>query len=89
MGRGDIKRELIKLEKNVIGFINHYSASALEEDRAEIYQCLISCPDEALNNNDIIVSKKAKRIKKFLNEFDKKGIDEEKIIYWANLIDYR
>ena len=86
---GDTEREWIKLEKNVMGFINHYSTSALEEDRAEIYQYLISCPDEALNNNDIIVSKKAKRIQKFLNEFDKKGIGDEKNNFWANLIDYR
>ena len=86
---GDTEREWIKLEKNVMGFINHYSTSALEEDRAEIYQYLISCPDEALNNNDVIVSKKAKRIQKFLNEFDSKGIGDEKNNFWANLIDYR
>ena len=62
------------MEKHQRGFINHYSTTALEEDRAEIYQYLISCPDEALNNNDIIVSKKAKRIKEFLNKFDKNGV---------------
>ena len=71
---GDSEREWIKLEKHQRGFINHYSTTALEEDRAEIYQYLISCPDEALNNNDIIVSKKAKRIKEFLNKFDKNGV---------------
>ena len=86
---GDSEREWIKLEKNQIGFINHYSTSALAEDRAEIYQYLISCPDEALNNNDKIVSKKAKRIQDFLNNFDKDGVGNEKTNYWANLIDYR
>ena len=86
---GDTEREWIKLEKNVMGFINHYSTSALEEDRAEIYQYLMSCPDEALNNNDIIVSKKAKRMQNFLNEFDRKGVGDEKNNFWANLIDYR
>ena len=72
-----------------MGFINHYSTSALEEDRAEIYQYLISCPDEALNNNDVIVSKKAKRIQKFLNGFDEDGMGNNKTNFWANLIDYR
>ena len=86
---GDTEREWIKLEKNKMGFINHYSTSALEEDRAEIYQYLISCPDEALNNNDVIVSKKAKRIQNFINEFDNKGIGDEKNNFWSNLIDYR
>ena len=86
---GDSEREWIKLEKNQIGFINHYSTSSLAEDRAEIYQYLISCPDEALNNNDKIVSKKAKRIQEFLNNFDKDGIGNPKNNYWANLIDYR
>ena len=86
---GDTEREWIKLEKNQIGFINHYSTSSLAEDRAEIYQYLISCPDEALNNNDKIVSKKAKRIQEFLNNFDKDGIGNSKNNFWANLIDYR
>jgi hypothetical protein len=86
---GDSEREWIKLEKNQIGFINHYSTSALAEDRAEIYQYLISCPDEALNNNDKIVSKKAKRIQDFLNEYDNNGMGNEKNNFWANLIDYR
>ncbi len=86
---GDSEREWIKLEKNRVGFINHYSTTALEEDRAEIYQYLISCPDEALNNNDIIVSKKAKRIQEFLNNFDKEGVGNVKNNFWANLIDYR
>ena len=62
---GNTEREWIKLDKNVMGFINHYSTSALEEDRAEIYQYLISCPDEALNNNDIIVSKRQSVYKTF------------------------
>ena len=86
---GDSEREWIKLEKNQKGFINHYSTTALEEDRAEIYQYLISCPDEALNNNDIIVSKKAKRIQQFLNNFDKEGVGNMKNNFWNNLIDYR
>ncbi len=86
---GDSEREWIKLEKNQKGFINHYSTTALEEDRAEIYQYLISCPDEALNNNDVIVRKKAKRIQEFLNNFDKKGVGNLKNNFWANLIDYR
>ena len=86
---GDSERVWIKLEKDKKGFINHYSTTALEEDRAEIYQYLISCPDEALNNNDIIVSKKAKRIQEFLNNFDKDGVGNYKNNFWANLIDYR
>lgn len=85
---GDSEREWIRLEKNKFGFINHYSTSSLAEDRAEIYQYLISCPDEALNNKDIIVSKKAKRIQEFLNNFDKEGFGNKKNNFWANLIDY-
>ena len=50
---GDSEREWVKLEKDVKGFINHYSTTDMAEDRAEIYQYLIGCPDEALNNKDI------------------------------------
>ena len=86
---GDSEREWIKLEKGVNGFINHYSTTALEEDRAEIYQYLIGCPDEAVNNKDEIVSKKAKRIQDFVNNLDKDGIGDIRKNFWANLIDFR
>ena len=86
---GDSERQWIKLDKNVRGFINHYSTTDLAEDRAEIYQYLIGCPDEALNNGDIIVRKKAKRIKDFLNNFDKEGIGNIKNNFWNDLIDFR
>ena len=86
---GDSEREWIKLEKNIKGFINHYSTTDMAEDRAEIYQYLIGCPDEALNNKDIIVRKKAKRILNFINNFDKYGIGNIKNNFWSNLIDFR
>ena len=86
---GDSERQWIKLDKNTRGFINHYSTTDLAEDRAEIYQYLIGCPDEALNNGDIIVRKKAKRIQDFINNFDKEGIGNIKNNFWNNLIDFR
>ena len=86
---GDTEREWVKLDKEIKGFINHYSTTDLAEDRAEIYQYLIGCPDEALNNRDEIVSKKAKRIQNFINNFDKEGIGNIKNNFWANLIDFR
>ena len=86
---GDSEREWVKLDKNTKGFINHYSTTDMAEDRAEIYQYLIGCPDEALNNKDIIVRKKAKRIYDFINNFDKVGIGNIKNYFWSNLIDFR
>ena len=86
---GDSEREWVKLDKNTRGFINHYSTTDMAEDRAEIYQYLIGCPDEALNNKDIIVRKKAKRIHDFINNFDKVGIGNIKNNFWSNLIDFR
>lgn len=86
---GEYEREWIKLDPDAKGFINHYSTSALEEDRAEIYQYLIGCPDEALNNKDEIVQKKVKRIRDFVMKFDKKGIGNVKHNFFANLMDLR
>ena len=86
---GEYEREWIKLDPDAKGFINHYSTSALEEDRAEIYQYLIGCPDEALNNKDEIVQKKVKRIRDFVMKFDKKGIGNPKHNFFANLMDFR
>jgi hypothetical protein len=42
-----------------------------------------------LNNKDIIVRKKAKRIHDFINNFDKVGIGNIKNNFWSNLIDFR
>ena len=86
---GDSERQWIKLDKNTRGFINHYSTTDLAEDRAEIYQYLIGCPDEALNNKDEIVMKKVRRIQEFINQFDNKGIGKKENNFWGNLIDYR
>ena len=86
---GENEREWIKLDKSLKGFINHYSTSALEEDKAEIYQYLIGCPDEALNNKDEIVMKKCRRIQEFINQFDNKGIGKKENNFWGNLIDFR
>ena len=86
---GDSEREWIKLDKDTKGFINHYSTTDLAEDKAEIYQYLIGCPDEALNNGDIIVRKKAKRIQDFLNDVDKEGMGNPQNNFWNNLIDFR
>ncbi len=86
---GEFEREWIQLDKQIHGFINHYSMSALEEDRAEIYQYLIGCPDEALNHKDEIVKRKAKRIRQVISEFDEEGVGNIDNLWWANLIDYR
>ena len=86
---GEFEREWIKLEKGTKGFINHYSTTGLEEDRAEIYQYLIGDPDEALNNKDEIVRKKVKRIQEFVNKFDPKGMGNKNNNFWGNLIDFR
>ena len=86
---GEFEREWIKLDKGTKGFINHYSTTGLEEDRAEIYQYLIGDPDEALNNKDEIVRKKVKRIQEFVNKFDPNGMGNKSNNFWGNLIDFR
>lgn len=86
---GEFEREWIQLDKHVRGFINHYSTSALEEDRAEVYQYLIGSPDEALNHKDEIVKKKANRIKEVLCKFDKDGIGNPDNYFFSHLKDYR
>ena len=86
---GEFEREWIKLDKGTKGFINHYSTTGLEEDRAEIYQYLIGDPDEALNNKDEIVRKKVMRIQEFVNKFDPEGMGNKKNNFWGNLIDFR
>jgi hypothetical protein len=56
---GAYERELVSLSPELIGFINHYSTTAIEEDKAEIYQFLITTPLKALKNQDDIIARKA------------------------------
>jgi len=55
---------------NFRGFLNYYSQSAAEEDKAEIYAHLICRYEFVSKNKDEIIRAKAELIKKRLFEFD-------------------
>ena len=86
---GQSERVWIQLDEHTKGFINHYSTTGSEEDRAEIYQYLIGCPDEALNHKDDIIVKKANHIKSFIVNFDKYGIGDKNKDFFNDLCDFR
>ena len=83
------ERNFIKLDNNIKGFINHFSMSAIEEDKAEIYQFLILNTIKALNNNDDIIKKKVYRIIEILKDFDKIFFINNWENYFRDIYHYR
>ena len=57
------------LADGVKGFLNYYSTTAVEEDKAEIYKSLIMFPEEMLNHTDPIIKRKAETLKTRLEKF--------------------
>ena len=63
--------------------------SAIEEDKAEIYQFLMINTFNALNNKDVIIQKKVYRIIEFLKEFDKIFFVDNWENYFRDIYHYR
>ena len=63
--------------------------SAIEEDKAEIYQFLMINTFNALNNKDVIIQKKVYRIIEFLKEFDKIFFVDNWKNYFRDIYHYR
>jgi hypothetical protein len=54
---------------SVQGFLNHYSITAIEEDKAEIFAALVMHPRGILHHNDQIIQNKGKEIQRRLAVF--------------------
>ena len=63
--------------------------TAIEEDRAEIYQFLILNTFNALNHKDFIIKNKVYRIIEILKEFDKMFFDDNWENYFRDIYHYR
>ena len=63
--------------------------TAIEEDRAEIYQFLILNTFNALNHKDFIIKNKVCRIIEILKEFDKMFFDDNWENYFRDIYHYR
>jgi hypothetical protein len=73
---GHLEREYKEKDSELKGFLNFYSTTGIEEDKAEIYQFLMLDPTSALNHEDIIIKKKANHLKMFLQKFDQIGVGD-------------
>ncbi len=77
------------LSPEVKGFLNFYSTTAIEEDKAEIFQYFMNRTEESLVANDEIIRKKVNFMKKFLEGFDPKGFGCKDFDYFQCIIDFR
>lgn len=68
---GHTEREFKTLDKNKIkGFLNFYSTTAVEEDKAEIFSELLSNFNNVIDNEDSIIVNKGFALIEFLENFD-------------------
>lgn len=86
---GAYEREWKPLSPETKGFLNFYSTTGIEEDKAEIYQFIMSFPNQAFKHQDEVVNKKVFYIGNFLKEFDKDGMGDVENDYFASLSKHR
>jgi hypothetical protein len=89
-GRGGAyEREWKPLSPDIKGFLNFYSTTGIEEDKAEIFQFIMGSPYKAFRCEDEVVNKKVFYIANFLKEFDKEGMGDSENDYFTALIKHR
>jgi len=86
---GAYERDWKPLDPSTEGFLNFYSTTGIEEDKAEIYQYLISNPNKAFKSEDRIINNKVYYIANFLKIFDDKGIGSKDNDFFSALSNYR
>jgi hypothetical protein len=86
---GAYEREYKPLDPSTIGFLNFYSTTGIEEDKAEIFQFLISNPEKAFKYEDKIVNTKIFYIANFLKAFDECGIGNKDNDFFSALANFR
>lgn len=89
-GRGGAyEREWKPLDPDSQGFLNFYSTTGIEEDKAEIFQNLMSNPELGFKHKDRIINNKTYYIANFLKDFDKNGIGNKENDFFSALIIFR
>jgi len=86
---GAYEREWKPLNPELKGFLNFYSTTGIEEDKAEIFQYIMAFPEKAFKYEDEIVNKKIFYIANFMKEFDKESIGNIQNDFFGALIKHR
>jgi hypothetical protein len=83
---GAVNRIWRPLDPAIKGFLNYYSTTGIEEDKAEVFSFLINKPEEVKNNTCSILQKKMDYIKYMMGLFDEDGFPDE---FWERLSSMR
>jgi hypothetical protein len=84
---GAMNRTHKELSPDIDGFLNFYSTTGIEEDKAEIFAHLFLYPDCFENEKNPILLKKFIFIKNLISNFDKQGMGQSN--FWENLKKFR
>ena len=68
-------REWKPLDPAIVGFLNFYSTTAIEEDKAEVYAAMINQEKETSDYDEVLMSKFA-RMKMLMQRYDSKMYSE-------------
>jgi hypothetical protein len=87
-GRGGAyEREWKPLENNKKEFLNFYSTTGIEEDKAEIYAFMMLECNKIKDVENEGLKKKIEYIKNMMNRFNKQGFGKPK--FWELLMKFR
>ena len=86
---GAYEREWKPLDPETKGFLNFYSTTGIEEDKAEVFQYLMSFPEEAFAYKDMIINNKIYYMANFLRDFDTDGMGLPENDFFTNLTKHR
>lgn len=86
---GAFEREWKPLDNNILGFLNFYSTTGIEEDKAEVYQYLITNPELGFKHKDRIINNKIFYIANFLKDFDHDGMGSKENDFFTALVNFR
>jgi hypothetical protein len=84
---GAMNREWKPLSPEIRGFLNFYSTTGIEEDKAEIFSHMINFPEIVVETKCEILKGKFDYIRNLLERFDPDGIGKKD--FWETLLLYR
>lgn len=84
---GAMNREWKPLSSDVRGFLNFYSTTGIEEDKAEIFSHMMNFPEKVIDTQCEILNAKFKNIKNLFQRFDPYGVGNE--LFWEHILLFR
>ncbi len=84
---GALNREWKPLDPNCVGFLNFYSTTAIEEDKAELFAYMMQYPHRIATTKCGVIRRKFDYLRQMMERFDCDGIGSP--LFWDMLMCFR